>query len=201
MPKTDENRTISREMIREHAEALFNKKGVEQTSVNDIVKKAGIAKGTFYLYFSNRDDLINSVFEKYLNEFIGDVGRKINENPLINYFSLSIIRYFDRNRLFLAELRRDLYGDRNLAYFRNTIDAFSNFILRYLNLKEEYPITQLQLYARMIIGMVLEISYRYSVDREIRDENEARVMLEDLLKRFFDCKQDRFIPNEKNIQD
>ena len=35
-------------MIKSYAEELFKEKGVDSTSVNDIVKKAGIAKGTFY---------------------------------------------------------------------------------------------------------------------------------------------------------
>ena len=34
--------------------AVFKKKGLEQTKVSDIVKQAGVAQGTFYLYFPSK---------------------------------------------------------------------------------------------------------------------------------------------------
>ena len=34
---------------------LFTKKGINNTSVDDITKEAGVAKGTFYLYFKDVD--------------------------------------------------------------------------------------------------------------------------------------------------
>ena len=36
---------------------LFTKKGINNTSVDDITKEAGVAKGTFYLYFKDKYDL------------------------------------------------------------------------------------------------------------------------------------------------
>jgi AcrR family transcriptional regulator len=43
------------------AAAVFAEKGVSATSVDDIVRAAGVAKGTFYLYFTTRDDVVNAV--------------------------------------------------------------------------------------------------------------------------------------------
>ena len=40
------------------AYALFESKGVSMTAVDDVVKAAGVAKGTFYLYFKDKHDLI-----------------------------------------------------------------------------------------------------------------------------------------------
>lgn len=37
---------------------LFSKKAVQKTTVSDICKQAGIAKGTFYIYFETKDDLV-----------------------------------------------------------------------------------------------------------------------------------------------
>ena len=34
---------------------LFTRNGVENTSVNDIIKELGIAKGTFYWYFESKE--------------------------------------------------------------------------------------------------------------------------------------------------
>ncbi len=182
-------RIISREMIKEIASSLFEVKGVEGTSVNDIVKHAGIAKGTFYLYFKNKDDLINEVFEKYGDAFFNQVILKNKDLPKIVFFAGSIIEFFTSNKMFLIELRKNMGNHRDYPYYKKTMTAFSGVILNFLNLNEKYPITQLDAYSEIIISTILEICYRLIIDRTIKDQNEARIMLEDFLKRFFDCEQ------------
>jgi len=44
--------------------AVFSTKGVSATSVDDIVQAAGVAKGTFYLYFATKDAAVNAVAER-----------------------------------------------------------------------------------------------------------------------------------------
>lgn len=40
---------------------LFKEKGINNTSIDEIVKKAGVAKGTFYLYFKDKYDVVNKL--------------------------------------------------------------------------------------------------------------------------------------------
>lgn len=48
----------TRAAIREAANDLFLARGIDATTVDDICEKAGIAKGTFYLYFHRKEDLL-----------------------------------------------------------------------------------------------------------------------------------------------
>ncbi|MDH4140048.1 MAG: TetR/AcrR family transcriptional regulator [Coriobacteriia bacterium] len=48
----------------------FREKGVERTSVSDIVARAGVAQGTFYLYFKSKDEAIAAVVESALDGII-----------------------------------------------------------------------------------------------------------------------------------
>lgn len=48
----------------DHAFALFIEKGIMQTSIQDIIERAGISKGTFYNYFSSKNDCVSAVLEK-----------------------------------------------------------------------------------------------------------------------------------------
>lgn len=43
------------------AYTLFLKQGMETTSVGDITEAAGVAKGTFYLYFRDKQDIVTAV--------------------------------------------------------------------------------------------------------------------------------------------
>ncbi|ERI99274.1 transcriptional regulator, TetR family [Clostridium sp. ATCC 29733] len=54
-------RDQKRARIEEAATALFLQKGVAQTSVGEIARAACVAKGTFYLYFKDKQALVDKV--------------------------------------------------------------------------------------------------------------------------------------------
>lgn len=51
----------TREKLVAAAIELFARKGFDKTTVDEIVAEAGVAKGTFYLYFKSKDDLIREL--------------------------------------------------------------------------------------------------------------------------------------------
>ena len=61
MKKTDMNKQKKRTALLDAAYHLFLEKGFAQTTIADIVDAAGVAKGTFYLYFTDKYDLRNRV--------------------------------------------------------------------------------------------------------------------------------------------
>jgi AcrR family transcriptional regulator len=54
-------REVRRRELVDAAVAVFSTKGVAAASVDDVVQAAGVAKGTFYLYFATKDDAVNAV--------------------------------------------------------------------------------------------------------------------------------------------
>ena len=61
MGKIDQNKQIKRESLLETAYRLFTSKGIHKTAISDIVEAAGVAKGTFYLYFKDKYDIRNKL--------------------------------------------------------------------------------------------------------------------------------------------
>src|SRR5574344_1522017 len=59
MSKLENNKKQKRESLLESAFSLFTSKGINKTSISDIVQKSGVAKGTFYLYFKDKYDIRN----------------------------------------------------------------------------------------------------------------------------------------------
>lgn len=53
-----EPQNVHRKNISKAAEQLFMKKGIENTSMNEIAKEAGYSKATLYVYFKNKEELI-----------------------------------------------------------------------------------------------------------------------------------------------
>ena len=60
------------ELIRE-ASRLFAAHGVDETAVSDIVAAAGVAQGTFYLYFESKADIVNAVVETLSEQIVAGV--------------------------------------------------------------------------------------------------------------------------------
>ena len=57
MGKVDENKHQKMDALFQSAYDLFLNQGIEKTSISDIAKKAGVAKGTFYLYFADKYEI------------------------------------------------------------------------------------------------------------------------------------------------
>lgn len=55
--------------ILDAAAALFVEKGLPATSIDDIVERAGVAKGTFYHYFQDRSAMLEALRERYAQRF------------------------------------------------------------------------------------------------------------------------------------
>ncbi len=77
MPKGSARTSITdkREAILRAAIKTFAGKGFFNSKVADIAKAAGVADGTVYLYFKNKDDILHSVFDRAMDEFIAE-GKK-----------------------------------------------------------------------------------------------------------------------------
>ena len=60
--------TDKRSRIIEAAVDVFADRGFNAARVSDIAKRAGVADGTIYLYFKNKEDLLLSIFEEKMDE-------------------------------------------------------------------------------------------------------------------------------------
>ncbi len=64
-----------RAQVLRHAKRIFARKGYHRTNVADIIARARIARGTFYLYFQNKKDLFEELLEQVLTELTSRILR------------------------------------------------------------------------------------------------------------------------------
>jgi len=69
MPRVVDREARRAELV-SAAAAVFARRGVANTAVSDIVKAAGVAQGTFYLYFDSKDAAILAVVEQVAHAII-----------------------------------------------------------------------------------------------------------------------------------
>lgn len=62
-----------KESIKRAAQELFRKFGYHKTSVNEIAKKARIAKATIYKYFDSKEEVLHSLLMDYIRVSVDDL--------------------------------------------------------------------------------------------------------------------------------
>lgn len=79
MERTQGAKNQKRKRIVDKAWELIAKNGYEETKVEDITRKLGISKGSFYTYFETKDELLYEILEKLKMEIL-EYLKKINVN-------------------------------------------------------------------------------------------------------------------------
>lgn len=71
---------LKKQLIMEKALELFSEQGFEATSVQQITERCGISKGAFYLSFKTKDELLFSMVDYYLQQFIADIDHVVRNS-------------------------------------------------------------------------------------------------------------------------
>ena len=90
---------VKRERILRAAIRIFSQKGYFNSKISEIARLAGVADGTIYLYFKNKDDLLISLFEEKMGEVVADVRRRIASGGN----AIEKLRIFIENHMDLLE--------------------------------------------------------------------------------------------------
>ncbi|MEA5095126.1 hypothetical protein SDC9_78447 [bioreactor metagenome] len=91
--KTVKEGEVRRREILVAARELFVSKGYEQTSVNDILKVVDIAKGTFYYYFSSKEEVLEAIILDIVEEGARRAENVLKDKsvPLVNRIMMAIM--------------------------------------------------------------------------------------------------------------
>lgn len=93
---------------------LFTEKGIKDTSIQDIVDNANVAKGTFYLYFKNKEDIRDVLIKKESEKLFDSALQSLNKNYISNFSDqiVFIINYvideLSKNVLLLKFISKNL---------------------------------------------------------------------------------------------
>lgn len=91
--KTVKEGEVRKQEILMVARELFITRGYDQTSVNDILKRVDIAKGTFYYYFASKEAVLTAIILDIVDEGARRAGKILNDQqiPLLNRIMMAIM--------------------------------------------------------------------------------------------------------------
>lgn len=116
MGKLEFNKKKKKEALFHTAYELFTTKGIAKTTISDIVDRAGVAKGTFYLYFNNKADIQNKLISHKTGELFYQAHEALKKTGLTE-FDEQLIFIID---FILDKLEKDpallLFISKNLTW-------------------------------------------------------------------------------------
>lgn len=111
--KLEQQKQEKKQSLLTAARELFIENGVAKTSIDQIASRAQVAKGTFYLYFRDKEDLLQALIYRISCHVLDEAYRVMDsrrtedftENVIL--FADAIIEYFKHNRLQLRLIERN----------------------------------------------------------------------------------------------
>src|SRR5688572_32506987 len=70
-----------RQQILAAARDLFAKRGYHQTTIDEIVAQAGVARGTFYLYFEDKRAIFSDLIDRFASQLAVAIVRIVVDDP------------------------------------------------------------------------------------------------------------------------
>lgn len=171
------------------AEELFLKSGYNETAVSDIVKRIGVSQGTFYYYFKSKEDILNTIIERYINDIkmgVEAIAAKDDINAIEKILAFfGFLNNMDQGKEILIDYFHENQNVHLHAKFEKNIP--SSIIPPFCRMIEEgvqedffdteYP----EMAALSIIGTIFAISH-WMYDREDRTGKIIAVIF-DLIER------------------
>ena len=127
----ENKRTRTRGLLLDTAIDVFSEKGIEAASVNEITAIAGLANGTFYNHFRDKDDLAGNASEaivleigKQLDDEMSDLDQGVLRVTVASWAFLRIaVAAGDWARVLLAQYhRRPVVGTSAFRYMRADLE-------------------------------------------------------------------------------
>lgn len=168
--KLSEKKRLKMESLLNTSFDLFITKGISKTSVADIAEKAGVAKGTFYLYFKDKYDIKNRLIrhksgQLFMNAFeaMQKAGIKTIDDQIV-FIVDNIVDDLERDRALLNFIHKDLsWGmfEDAIASDYSTSDNDMNINLMYREMIKESGIklTNPDLMLFTIVELVSSCAY------------------------------------------
>lgn len=153
---------------------VISAKGLDKTSISDIVQSAGVAQGTFYLYFRSKNALIPAIAENLLSTTLEKIKNRTSDQ---NSFLKMLVVFIDEIYKITDEYKDVLVLCYSGLAIDNSMQAWENIYLPFYQWFEDIlnqAIEQREIIAdinvkwtaKMIINTVENSAERFYIGRD-----------------------------------
>jgi AcrR family transcriptional regulator len=126
------------------AQAVFSEKGLDLTSIDDITNRADVGKGTFYYHFRDRDDIVQTLIEKIIEELLAVIDESCKG---IKDLKSAITALLDAHIKFFCNRWEDFvlyFQGRSELILEHSYEGIETPFIKYLDRVEEIIASSIQ---------------------------------------------------------
>lgn len=163
-------------LLQASQELIFSK-GVAAMTIDDIVRAAGVAKGTFYLHFKSKEDVINAVVETMFDHIVqGFISRAESQDIPVTERLLWLAKALTEiaHQPGARELSLMVHQSGNIAMHRRMEEKAALFLIPILEkiiaegiASSVFHVDNPYLSARWVAGAFLGLDYAFGDAAEI----------------------------------
>ncbi|OKP95996.1 TetR/AcrR family transcriptional regulator [Paenibacillus sp. P46E] len=159
--------------ILDAAYELFGSGGFYETKMSEVAERAGIAKGTVYLYFKNKEDLFMAVTRRDCEGFLQQLEGKLRASSSLTG-KLSVIAehhlfyYYERKQHTKLFFRAPNNNPELVAYMALFMDEYMQAVVKVLL---EGGASEPELMAKSFIGMLDRLKMDILFDPSFSEED------------------------------
>ena len=161
MTKRQENALKTRQKLINTAEDLLKSNGFNALCVEDITNAAGAAKGTFYVYFKHKEDIIAEICRGYFKEIEDEISG-MSDSDLIEKLSLYFDNFMKAVELYGINICREWIrgsidpktapDNTDMSKWQYDVDMLKNILNNAIKNKELKENTPVELLTHLIIS-------------------------------------------------
>lgn len=102
---------------------MFFSRGYANTSINDIIGKMGVAKGTFYHYFDSKEDLLDKIVSNFIDKIT------VNVESIVNNMEIGAVEKFNTAYNSIRNLK--IENMELMILLMNVLYSNENILLRH----------------------------------------------------------------------
>lgn len=182
-----EREVSRREQIIRNASLIFEAKGFNGTTIDDIVQATGIAKGTFYIYFHNKEELLLEVIRKLVDEVSERLELRLQDET--DFFKRLFIRgsefaglYFEKNDLLNVMIGQTvgnpLLAQQMREIYKSMADPVKEDLRIGMQQGQLVKFDDVETVAYSLIGMAQMVAYGMALDKAYNPETATATLFE-----------------------
>ena len=155
-------RLHTRQLLVQTAMQLVLEQGYEAISIQDITDRADLGRGTFYIHFKDKEDVVWTAFQDIFQKLEQQAHKQLDRHtPQVEYYGLlNIFRHAEHNR----DLYRVMFGGQGSALLTaRAQDFLAKAFLRDIQTAPEPPEVNFnipeEIEAQMLAGLISRLLY------------------------------------------
>ncbi len=166
--------------ILDASKRLFSKNGYHKTQISDIIKEVGVARGTVYQYFENKESIFLTLIKDFYDKWVTSIkdgldGTNLNNITAEDYFrnrtKMTLLFFSDDPEMcnIILRIARGLHGDVDsiIKKFDNKIiNVITEDLKLGIRAKAIHSDLDVEFISNLLVGVFFQTAYYYFVKKK-----------------------------------